>query len=81
MITLALNELNLDYIKGYISEGKLPSLKKLLENGLVETSSEKEYQLLEPWVQWTTVQTGKTFEEHQVFRLGDIVDRPDSTLR
>lgn len=77
MILLALNELNLDYIRGYISEGKIPNFKKLLENGLVKTSSEKKYQLLEPWVQWTTVQTGKTFEEHQVFRLGDIVDRPD----
>lgn len=77
MILLALNELNLDYIKGYITEGKLSNFKKLLKHGLVKTSSEKEYQLLEPWVQWTTVQTGKTFEEHQVFRLGDIVDRSD----
>ncbi|MDB4770091.1 hypothetical protein OAF97_01340 [Akkermansiaceae bacterium] len=72
-----MNELNLDYIKGYITEGKLSNFKKLLKHGLVKTSSEKEYQLLEPWVQWTTVQTGKTFKEHQVFRLGDIVDRPD----
>jgi hypothetical protein len=39
----------------------------------VETSSESEYQLLEPWIQWVTAHTGKTFAEHGVFRLGDIV--------
>jgi hypothetical protein len=48
-----------------------------LEHGVVNTTSEANYELLEPWIQWTTVQTGKTYDEHQVFRLGDMVDRPD----
>ena len=30
MILLALNELNLDYIKGYVSQGKLTNFGKLL---------------------------------------------------
>lgn len=77
MIILALNELNMEYIKRYNSIGKLPNFKKLLVNGLHETTSENEYHLLEPWIQWTTVQTGLTYNEHKVFRLGDIVDRPD----
>ena len=77
MILLALNELNLDYIKGYVSLGKLANFGKLLNNGVVNTTSEVKYELLEPWIQWATVHTGKTFDEHQVFRLGDIVDRPD----
>lgn len=77
MILLALNELNLDYIQGYIREGKLLNFNKLLQNGVVKTSSEMNYELLEPWIQWTTIQTGKTFDEHKVFRLGDIIDRPD----
>ena len=77
MILLALNELNLDYIKGYISQGKLPSFNKLLKHGLVTTTSEVKHELLEPWIQWVTVQTGKSFDEHQVFRLGDMVDRSD----
>lgn len=77
MILLALNELNLDYIKGYISDGKLKNFKELLRNGIVNTTSEKKYELLEPWIQWTTVHTGKCYDEHKVFRLGDIVDRPD----
>jgi len=77
MILLALNELNVDYIKGYISQGKLPNFGKLLKHGVVNTTSEVKYELLEPWIQWATIQTGKTFDEHQVFRLGDLVDRPD----
>lgn len=77
MILLALNELNLDYIKGYVSQGELSNFGKLLKNGVVTTTSENKYELLEPWIQWATVQTGRTFEEHQVFRLGDMVDRPD----
>ena len=60
MILLALNELNLDYVKGYIAEGKLPNFNKLLLQGVVNTTSESKYELLEPWIQWATVQTGKT---------------------
>ena len=72
MILLALNELNLDYIKGYVNQGRLTHFGKLLGHGVVRTTSEDKYELLEPWIQWTTVQTGKTFAEHKVFRLGDI---------
>ena len=76
-ILLGLNELNFDYIKFYIKQGLLPNFKKLFEiQPPIETTSEKEYKLLEPWVQWVTIHTGKTFDEHKVFRLGDIVNNP-----
>ena len=42
MILLALNELNLDYIKGYVSQGKLTNFGRLLEYGVVNTTSESE---------------------------------------
>jgi hypothetical protein len=77
MILLALNELNLNYIKGYISQGKLSNFDMLLEYGIINTTSENRYELLEPWIQWATVQTGKSYDEHGVFRLGDMVERPD----
>jgi len=77
MILLALNELNLDYIRGYVRQGKLTNFGKLLQQGVVTTTSEEKYELLEPWIQWATVQTGMTYDEHQVFRLGDMVDRQD----
>ncbi len=76
-ILLGLNELNFDYIRFYINQGLLPNFKKIFEiQPPIETVSENDYKLLEPWVQWVTIHTGKTFEEHQVFRLGDIVNNP-----
>ena len=77
MILLALNELNVDYIRSYISQGYLPAFKNLLAQGITKTTSEGDYDLLEPWIQWATVQTGMTYAEHQLFRLGDMVDRQD----
>lgn len=77
-ILLGLNELNFDYIKFYISKGLLPNFKKLFEaQPPIETVSENEYKLLEPWVQWVTIYTGKTYKEHNIYRLGDIINRPE----
>ncbi len=77
VILLGLNELNLDFIRHYCNLESLPNFKKVLNNGFIETQSEHEYHLLEPWIQWVTIYTGKTYAEHQVFRLGDITERPD----
>lgn len=77
-VLLGLNEINFDFIKFYISKGLLPNFKKLFDiQNPVETTSEKEYHLLEPWVQWVTIYTGKTYHEHKIFRLGDIVNNPN----
>jgi len=74
-ILLGLNELNFDYIKYYINKGLLPNFKKIFEiQPPIETVSESDYKLLEPWVQWVTVHSGKTYKEHNIFRLGDIVN-------
>ena len=71
---LQLNEINFDYIDRYIEMGYLPNFKSLFENhGYVETTSETEHHLANPWIQWPTVHTGLSYDEHQVFRLGDIV--------
>ncbi len=77
-ILLGLNEINFHFIEKYIQKGRLPHFKKLFEQyGYRKTDSENEYRLLEPWIQWVTVHTGKTYAEHQIFRLGDMVERPD----
>ena len=74
-ILLGLNELNFDYIKYYINKGLLSNFKKIFEiQPPIETVSETDYKLLEPWVQWVTVHSGKTYKEHNIFRLGDIVN-------
>lgn len=74
-ILFCLNELNFDYIKFYSNKGLLPNFKLLFHDyEVVKTLSEDKYELLEPWIQWVTVHTGKSFNEHKIFRLGDIVD-------
>ena len=71
---LQLNEINFDYIDEYIRLGYLPTFKTLFEkHGYVETTSETEHHLANPWIQWPTVHTGMSYAEHKVFRLGDIV--------
>ena len=77
-ILLGLNELNFDYIKFYIDQGLLPNFKKIFEiQPPIETVSENEYKLLEPWVQWVTIHSGKSYKEHNIFRLGDIVNNSE----
>jgi hypothetical protein len=77
-ILLGLNELNFDYINFYINQGLLLNFKKIFEiQPPLLTVSENEYKLLEPWVQWVTIHSGKTFKEHNIFRLGDIINNPE----
>jgi hypothetical protein len=73
LLSIELNELNFDYLKKYVEIGKLPHFAKLFsQHSIRQTTSESEYKHLEPWIQWVTAHTGKTFAEHGVFRLGDI---------
>ena len=81
LILLELNEINFDYVKQYIESGeKLENFKKLLSGKSIFTSAEKEYCNLEPWIQWVSVHTGKTFEEHTIFRLGDIINASEKQI-
>ena len=69
-----LNEINFEYVKRYSERGYLPNLARLIrQHGLTTTVSESTYENIEPWIQWVSAHTGKTFEEHRIFRLGDIV--------
>jgi hypothetical protein len=75
VIVLELNEVNFEFLEAYAARGYLPNFKSFLDlHGYAETTSETRYRELEPWIQWVTAHTGKTLEEHGVFRLGDIVD-------
>ncbi len=75
LILIELNEINFDAVNHYLNKGiKLPGFKQIIDSGLLTTYAEQEYKNLEPWIQWPSVHTGKTYEEHQVFRLGDFVN-------
>ena len=78
LIFIELNEINFDTATSYIERGEyLPGFTKLIDKGITNTESEPEYENLEPWVQWPSVHTGKTYDEHKVFRLGDFVNSTD----
>lgn len=75
LILLEINEINFDVVERYIAEDstRFPALKKLLSGPRIRTSCEKQYEELEPWIQWASVHTCKTYAEHGIFRLGDMV--------
>jgi hypothetical protein len=76
LVLLEFNEVNFDFVRRYIEKGHLPTLAALLDSaGVAETTSELAYEHLEPWIQWVTAHTGLSYEQHRVFRLGDIVAR------
>ncbi|MEO1246006.1 MAG: hypothetical protein AAFX56_10035 [Pseudomonadota bacterium] len=73
VLVVELNEVNFEFLDAYIKLGKLPNFRTLIEeHGVTETTSEAQYEDIEPWIQWVTAHTGKSLEEHRVFRLGDI---------
>ena len=75
LILLELNEINFDVVERYVESDaeRFPSLAKLLSGPRIRTSCEKKYEELEPWIQWASVHTAKSYAEHGVFRLGDMV--------
>ncbi len=79
LILVELNEINFDIVRYYLKKGfTLPGFDHLIKNYYsIETSSELEYENLEPWIQWPSVHTGKTFKVHNVFRLGDFINSSD----
>jgi hypothetical protein len=73
VVMLELNEINFEYLSHYLKKDQLPNFKQLIEqSGFCKTTSEREYEHLEPWIQWVTAHTGKSFDEHKIFRLGDV---------
>ncbi len=73
LILIELNELNFDVVRRYVSAHPLPGFQRLLTGSQIHTSAESTYESLEPWIQWPSAHCGLTADEHQVFRLGDIV--------
>lgn len=79
LILLSFNELNFDFIKYYLKNKKYKNFSKIIDK-ISYTKSETQYQLLEPWIQWVSIYTGKKAEQHKIFRLGDIVNFKEETI-
>lgn len=77
LILLELNEVIVPYVEQYVRNGHLPNFRALLgAHGYRVTDSERTYERLEPWIQWVSAHTGLSYEQHKVFRLGDIAGNP-----
>ncbi len=52
----------------------MPAFKRLFDRyGYSQTHSETRHEFVNPWIQWPTVHTGLDYDQHGVFRTGDIV--------
>ena len=69
-IILQLNELNFEEILKFSKKYNLKNIEKFFTNFRICQTEEK-YELLEPWIQWTSFYTGMSYEKHNVFKIGD----------
>ncbi len=80
LLFIQLNEINFDLVEKYLlysKKNKFTNLKFINKNyKSFETYSEDKYENLEPWIQWTSVYLGQSFNQHKIFRLGDIIHHP-----
>lgn len=72
MIVLELNELTPRLMDPFIAQGDLPNFARLKRESIVFlTDAEEPAETLEPWIQWVTVHTGKSYAEHEEFEHTD----------
>src|SRR6266853_495909 len=72
MIMLEFNELSPALMDTFIDQGYLPNFKRLRDTSQVFTTvAEEVAPNLDPWIQWVTVHSGLSFDEHGIFHLGD----------
>jgi len=72
MILLEFNELSPALMETFIDQGYLPNFKRLRDSSQVFTTNAEEVAPnLDPWIQWVTVHSGLSFDEHGIFHLGD----------
>lgn len=72
LVVLQLNELNFDLVARYLESHELPHLRRMMSTFTrVDTFAEEKYEEIEPWIQWISAHSGKTYREHRIFRLGD----------
>jgi len=72
IVLLEFNELSPTLITDFIAQGYLPNFKRLRDESQVwVTDAEEAAPNLEPWIQWVTVHSGLSYDEHGIFHLGD----------
>lgn len=80
LLLLEFNELCPSLLHRWMAIGKLPNFKRFYEGSQAYlTLADAEPPALEPWIQWYSIHTGLSFDQHRVFRLteGLRADHPD----
>lgn len=81
VVQLELNEISAPVIRSLCARGELPHFAQVLRDwACLESTSEEEYELIEPWIQWVTAHTGKTYAEHGIFHLGNQAEIRDPQI-
>lgn len=72
VIALEFNELSPTLIREFMKQGVLPNFSRLYRDAQVYvTDAEEAAPNLEPWIQWVTIHSGQSYDDHGVFHLGD----------
>ncbi|MEQ1887938.1 MAG: hypothetical protein ABL951_02015 [Alphaproteobacteria bacterium] len=73
LIFLELNELCPHLLEKWMASGALPNFKALYDASqiYVTTPDVDDPSNLEPWIQWYSIHTGLSFDQHDVFHLTD----------
>jgi len=78
VLLLELNEFNPELMQQAAEKLDTPHLKKLLflKKTFTTTDNSEERFGLDPWIQWVSIHTGKTYPEHGVHHLADLATLP-----
>lgn len=73
LVLLEFNELCPSLLQQWMAAGDLPNFKKFFNesDSFVTVADEPEGANLEPWIQWYSMHTGLSFQQHKVFHLTD----------
>lgn len=72
LVLLEFNELSIPLMDEFIACGQLPNFASIrAQSQLFVTDAGEDPPALNPWIQWVTLHSGRSFAEHGVFHLGD----------
>jgi hypothetical protein len=78
VLLVEINEVTWDLIDPLIEQGKLPTFARLKQQGTWGAPVSVDMPpYLDPWITWTTIYTGRTQEDHNIFFL----EQPPETIR
>ena len=73
-LIIQFNEANFSLISEYANKYNLSGIKRILRSStVINTSSENDYEKLEPWIQWYSFYSNLNYSDHTVFHLGDCL--------